>query len=166
MCLANIIEAYSQQYQWRSWSMAFDALPSLEGQVVLDLGCGIGDLSSDLTARGARVIGVDISEGRKLGGVLQGIGMVVGAELTLPDAELSFFGPASPAVLEAWQNRFDRMHLLQKFCGSEYEQVREEFLNCLSRDDHHSQATVRCCIAMKPHSTRSREYDQQLVGRP
>ena len=38
------------------------ALPRIEGQTVLDLGCGVGDLAAELASRGARVIGVDASE--------------------------------------------------------------------------------------------------------
>jgi SAM-dependent methyltransferase len=40
----------------------WDLLPSLRGQVWLDLGCGIGDQAAELVARGARVIGVDANE--------------------------------------------------------------------------------------------------------
>jgi ubiquinone/menaquinone biosynthesis C-methylase UbiE len=38
------------------------ALPRIEGQTVLDLGCGVGDLAAELSALGARVIGVDANE--------------------------------------------------------------------------------------------------------
>ena len=37
-------------------------LPPLAGQVVLDLGCGVGDLAALLADRGAHVIGLDINE--------------------------------------------------------------------------------------------------------
>ena len=37
------------------------ALPDLSGQVVLDLGCGIGDQAELLTARGAKVRGFDLN---------------------------------------------------------------------------------------------------------
>ena len=60
--IVTLIEEYSQQYNWRSWPVILDALPGLDGQFVLDLGCGIGDLAADLSARGARVIGVDLNE--------------------------------------------------------------------------------------------------------
>ena len=48
MSLAN---DYKQQFQWRAWSTVFDALPSVRGQLVLDLGCGIGDQAAELVAR-------------------------------------------------------------------------------------------------------------------
>jgi 2-polyprenyl-6-hydroxyphenyl methylase/3-demethylubiquinone-9 3-methyltransferase len=41
----------------------FDLLTSWEGQAVLDLGCGGGFMSEALAARGAKVIGVDVSAG-------------------------------------------------------------------------------------------------------
>lgn len=53
---------YGRQYGWRSWPYAYEALPSLNGARVLDLGCAIGDQSRDLTSRGAQVVGVDADE--------------------------------------------------------------------------------------------------------
>ena len=250
----NLIEEYSQQYNWRSWSTILDTLPDLDGQLLLDLGCGIGDLTADLSACGAQVIGVDLNEefvtyanerqianaqfrvadvrmfrdphllvdgiwssftvayfpslhetvtswvdhlrpggwiamteiddlfghqplsnrtrellnryvedslehsrydfrmGRKIAGILQQIGLVVLHEFTVPDAELSFSGPASRQVFEAWKARFERMQLLRDFCGTEFEHVRNDFLNCLNRDDHCCDAKVRCCIANKKNT--------------
>lgn len=58
----NLHEYYRRQYVWRDWQTAFAALPPLDGRTVLDLGCGIGDLSAELVARGARVVGVDGNE--------------------------------------------------------------------------------------------------------
>jgi ubiquinone/menaquinone biosynthesis C-methylase UbiE len=50
---------YERQFRWRDWRTILGALPELQGQTVLDLGCGIGDLAAELVARGARVTGVD-----------------------------------------------------------------------------------------------------------
>ncbi|MEQ8763560.1 MAG: class I SAM-dependent methyltransferase [Planctomycetota bacterium] len=55
----GIVEHYRQQFAWRDWPTLLGALPSLEGARVLDLGCGVGDLSAELEARGARVLGID-----------------------------------------------------------------------------------------------------------
>ena len=62
LTIQTVIDDYSRQYAWRSWPIVFDAMPNCDGQVVLDLGCGIGDLAFDLAMRGARVIGVDTNE--------------------------------------------------------------------------------------------------------
>jgi len=56
-------------------------------------------------------------------------------------------GPPAPQLLETWRARFERMHLLRDFCGSQFEQVRNDFLNCLDREGHYCHPTVRCCIA-------------------
>jgi hypothetical protein len=67
--------------------------------------------------------------------------------LTLNDEELSFSGRARPEVLQAWHKRLSRMTLLHDFCGTRMDQIEEEFLSCLGREDHRSVAKVYCCIA-------------------
>jgi SAM-dependent methyltransferase len=57
-----LADDYRRQFAWRSWPLLLDALPPLRGTTVLDLGCGPGDLAAELTARGARVIGIDLNE--------------------------------------------------------------------------------------------------------
>ena len=249
--LMGLSNDYKRQFGWRSWPTIFDALPSLAGQTVLDLGSAVGDQAAELVARGARVIGVDANEdlllearsrrlanaefrkadlrtltdlgapvdglwcsftaayfpdlsgvlgswrrhlrsggwvaltdvddlfghepldsrtksllesyardafvasrydfhiGRKLGDHLRRSGFTVWKALTLEDHELSFDGPARPEVVDAWRTRLDRMKLLRDFCGPDFEQVREQFLDCLTRTDHRSAAKVHCCIATK-----------------
>lgn len=51
----SLVREYRNQFAWRGWKTALDALPPLEGKLVLDLGCGVGDLATELVARGARV---------------------------------------------------------------------------------------------------------------
>jgi len=46
---------------WRAWPRVLERLPSLQGATVLDLGCGAGDVAAELVARGARVVGIDLS---------------------------------------------------------------------------------------------------------
>jgi SAM-dependent methyltransferase len=58
----STIDHYSRQYPWRSWEQIFAALPEIDGQRVLDMGCGVGDLAADLARRGARVTGIDANE--------------------------------------------------------------------------------------------------------
>lgn len=91
----------------------------------------------------------DFHMGRKLKDHLERSGFQVSSVLTVADQELSFDGPAQPEVIDAWQKRFNRMTLLRRFCGDDFENVREEFLHCLSRTEHRSQAKVYCCIARK-----------------
>lgn len=86
--------------------------------------------------------------GRKLANHLGQAGCRVVRTLTLADQEFSFNGPASPGVVEAWDNRLNRMTLLRDYCGPEFERVRQEFLDCIIRPDHCSRATVHCCIAL------------------
>jgi SAM-dependent methyltransferase len=46
----------------RVWTRISGELPPLDGQAVLDLGCGAGDVAAEFVARGARVIGIDMNE--------------------------------------------------------------------------------------------------------
>ena len=58
-----LADQYRRQAAWRSWDLILDALPPLDGQTILDLGCAIGDQAALLSARGARVIGIDANDG-------------------------------------------------------------------------------------------------------
>jgi SAM-dependent methyltransferase len=58
----SLSDEYRRQFGWRPWPRILDALPALQGQRILDLGCGPGDLAAELVARGARVIGIDVNE--------------------------------------------------------------------------------------------------------
>lgn len=245
----NLVDEYGRQFRWRRWASVFRLLPPVAGETILDLGCGIGDLTAEFVARGARVIAVDgdrqlvevarsrrlpgaeflladlretldlavradglwcsftaayfpdlpaalvrwgahlkpgawvaLTEvddlfghrplgrqtttlleayaedslaagrydfrmGRKLESYLERAGFAVSSTLTLADPELSFRGPCSPEVLQAWRDRLQRMALLRRFCGVHMEAVQEDLLRCLSSDDHLSLAKVYCCIA-------------------
>lgn len=91
----------------------------------------------------------DFQMGGKLRGYLEQAGFDILRELTLPDQELSFQGPATPEVMDAWRRRFQRMPHLQALCASEFPSVQGDFLTCLSRTDHIATAKVVCCIAVK-----------------
>lgn len=247
----SLSDEYKRQFGWRSWAAILDALPSVAGQTVLDLGCAVGDQAAELVARGAYVIGLDANEellleaqarnlpntefrkmnlrsftnpgqpvdglwcsftaayfpdlpdllpswtkplrpggwvaiteiddlfghrplaararallddyardafisgrydfcmGRRLAGYLEQAGFAISKILIAEDQELSFQGPAQQEVVEAWRGRFDRINTLRDFCGPEFEYVREEFLACLARDDHWSDAKVYSCVAIK-----------------
>ena len=91
----------------------------------------------------------DFHMGRKIPAIVEGLGLKVVQQFTVPDAELSFSGRADPDVREAWEHRFDRMQLLQSFFGADFRSARDEFIKCLEQDDHYCSATVQCCIAIK-----------------
>lgn len=55
----SLIELQRRQYAWRPWDRIYSILGDLSEQLVLDLGCGIGDQAADLARRGAEVMGVD-----------------------------------------------------------------------------------------------------------
>ena len=103
------------------------------------------DFSDDARAAGR----YDFNMGGKPESYLAQAGFAMTRVLTLPDQELSFQGPATPDVLEAWRKRFQRLPGLRSFCASEFASVQEEFLSCLSRPDHVSTAKVIACIATK-----------------
>ena len=91
----------------------------------------------------------DFHMGGKLENCLAQAGFAVSHVLSLPDRELSFQGAARSEVVAAWRTRFNRMPRLRAICGSEFANVEEEFLSCLSRPDHVSTAKVISCIGTK-----------------
>lgn len=93
----------------------------------------------------------DFHMGSKLAQHLATAGFVVTNSLTVEDRELSFDGPASADVIDAWRTRFERMTLLRTSWGDEFEQVRDEFLRALADPSHRSHAKVCCCIATAPN---------------
>ncbi len=58
----TLSEEYQRQFALRPWQQILSKLPPIAGRVVLDLGCGVGDLSAELSARGAHVIGIDAND--------------------------------------------------------------------------------------------------------
>jgi ubiquinone/menaquinone biosynthesis C-methylase UbiE len=66
------------------------------------------------------------------------------------DKELSFNGPADEQILKAWENRFDRLIVLQEFFGKEkYSDIKLEFLNCLANESHTCKTEVTFVLAKK-----------------
>ena len=66
------------------------------------------------------------------------------------DKELSFNGPADRQILTSWENRFDRMEGLVKFFGKKkYSEIKLEFLECLTKEEHTCNAAVRFVVAKK-----------------
>ena len=92
----------------------------------------------------------DFQMGRKLRKYAEHAGLAIARNFTIPDAELSFDGPASPEVVWAWRNRLDGMKLLRDFCGDDFAEIRDEFLAAISLPSHTSAAKVRCVVATTP----------------
>ena len=111
----TLAREYEAQFTWRDWPTLMAAAPLLQGQLVLDLGSGIGDQARALVERGASVIGIDanselLSHARAR--------QIPGAEFrahdlqSLPDLGVAADGlwcsftaayfPALPRVLQAW----------------------------------------------------------------
>lgn len=84
----------------------------------------------------------DFHMGRKLEAFLRDGCFLPQTVQNLSDPEFAFDGQASPDSLEAWARRFERMKLLQTFCGEHYAQVRSGFLHSLSLPEHRSKAKV------------------------
>lgn len=55
----TLLEEYKKQFAWRDWERVLSKCPLVPGERVLDLGCGPGDISAELIARGAQVTGID-----------------------------------------------------------------------------------------------------------
>ena len=93
----------------------------------------------------------DFKAGRKLRPILQNAGFIV-EEIELADQELSFDGAAPPEVLQAWQDRFNRMSGLRNFLGGKYSRFEKEFLACISSEDHRARCKVIACIGTRTKS--------------
>lgn len=115
----SLADEYKRQHGWRDWPTVLDALPPLEGQTVLDLGCGEGAMAAELVDRGARVIGVDLNGDLLRAARARGLAVAEfrsGDLRTLGDLELddpvdglwSSFAPAYLSdlapVLASWRN--------------------------------------------------------------
>jgi len=57
--VATLADEYDRQGSWRAWDEALARLPIGTGTRVLDVGCGTGEVSAPLFARGLQVIGID-----------------------------------------------------------------------------------------------------------
>ena len=100
----SLADDYGRQKSWRPWPEIYAALPPIEGQTVLDLGCNVGDQSAELAARGARVIGIDANE--ELLGVARSRG-IVGVEFRHADlSSVSDFGVVADGIWASFSPAF------------------------------------------------------------
>lgn len=90
----------------------------------------------------------DFLMGRKIDDVLNCCGFKTD-KLLLRDGELSFTGPASESVLQAWSNRFDRMSGLKALWGAGFQELKDEFLSTLASKNHRSLCKVMCYIGRR-----------------
>jgi demethylmenaquinone methyltransferase/2-methoxy-6-polyprenyl-1,4-benzoquinol methylase len=102
----NLILSLGLDRAWRrATARAAAARP---GDVVLDLGCGTGDLSAALTRRGVRVVGLDASEGMLAAARardMRGVDLVRGSAFRLPFRDGAFGAVASAFVLRNLDDR-------------------------------------------------------------
>ena len=62
MGTATLVEQYARQERWRRWDEALARVPLRAGDRVLDLGCGLGQVTERIARRGAEVVGLDMDE--------------------------------------------------------------------------------------------------------
>jgi SAM-dependent methyltransferase len=136
----GLAEQYVHQERWRHWDEALSRVPVAAGQRVLDLGCGVGDVTARLAQIGA---------GGQLAQALGAAGLRVVSQSVLPDDELSFVGPARPEVLTAWRLRLARMGGLQSFLGPRFLSFERAFLEALASPEHWSSTRVVLVVARK-----------------
>ena len=98
---------------------------------------------------GLRAGRYDFRMGRKLADRARAAGFTIERELEVPDRELAFSGAAGEDVLAAWRQRFERMGLLARAFGDEYEAARDDFLAALASSEHVSRARVCFCLARR-----------------
>jgi SAM-dependent methyltransferase len=91
----------------------------------------------------------DFHMGHKLRTHLESAGFTISHDRTVEDKEFSRLGPLDANALASWASRLDRMRALQRFCGSEFDRVRSDFLAALASPIHRSKTTVHFCLATK-----------------
>ena len=153
---------------WRPWLrpggwVALTEVDDLFGHEPLpaDVAALLGGYADEASAAGR----YDFRMGARLAGELERAGFTVQRELLLPDAELSFDGPAPPEVLAAWRARLERMTPLHAFCGARWERVRSTFCACLAALDHVPRCRVRCVLARRPPAGAACREGRVLQGR-
>jgi trans-aconitate methyltransferase len=142
----NVLESWAQSLRPNGW-IAITEIDNLFGHEPLS--DRTKSLLGAYEAEALRAGRYDFHMGSKLQTYLEEIGLAIESVLVCDDAELSFTGPATAGVIEAWEARFDRMPLLKSLCDSEFDAVRDEFLACLSLREHQSLAKVYCVVARR-----------------
>ncbi len=60
--LVNLFQEYEKQQNWRDWERYLQFIPMNKNNLVVDLGCSIGDVSRLFSLRVKNVIGIDINQ--------------------------------------------------------------------------------------------------------
>ncbi len=60
--MTKITVEYKRQLKWRNWQSYINQLPISQSELILDLGCGTGDVSSLLAKKASKVIGIDFNK--------------------------------------------------------------------------------------------------------
>jgi demethylmenaquinone methyltransferase / 2-methoxy-6-polyprenyl-1,4-benzoquinol methylase len=95
--LVNTVMTFGMDRAWREQTL--NALALHRGARVLDLACGTGDLSRELTGRGFEAVGLDLSEGMLHAAHDVAAPLIVGDAAVLPFATASFDGVVSGFAL-------------------------------------------------------------------
>ena len=90
----------------------------------------------------------DFRAGGKIQDVLERHGFRV-KTIELDDQELSFKGQAMPVVRQAWMDRLNRMNGLKTFLKDDFNSFQEEFINCISAENHFSKCKVFCSVGKR-----------------
>ncbi|MBI1948572.1 MAG: class I SAM-dependent methyltransferase [Deltaproteobacteria bacterium] len=93
--------------------------------------------------------GYGFLHGRALAPALRDAGFELVHEGTLEDGELSFRGPASADVVEAWRSRFTRMGGMRTYYGDRFGEVSGEILAALQAPSHRSLCRVDIVVARR-----------------
>jgi ubiquinone/menaquinone biosynthesis C-methylase UbiE len=92
----------------------------------------------------------DFEMGGRLKKILINLGLTVIQEENMYDPELTFSGPATSNIMKGWSDRFERMVHFRQYLGEElFQELKEDFLNCLMSDHHSSNTIVKYIIAEK-----------------
>jgi len=91
----------------------------------------------------------DFRMGGRIAAVLAELGLEVVHDAVAADVELCFQGPATAAVLHAWEQRFARLRGMQSLLGARFPEVRDAFLDCLRDPGHRAEGTVRFVVARR-----------------
>ena len=92
----------------------------------------------------------DVMMGSKLRFYTKGASLKIIFESEMRDPELAFRGPATSLVISAWNDRFERMGGFKRDLGEfRFGEVKDEFLCCLSKEEHTCFSTVNFLIAQR-----------------